>query len=67
VVEPGDLDEAMNAAAQIGDDTLQKSAGQRVQPESFTHGSSKQRQEWFAQGYKTGDINACDTFKDANL
>ena len=62
VVERGDLEEAMNAAAQIGDDTLQRNAGQRVNPESFTHGTSAQRQEWFARGYESGDINACDTF-----
>jgi uncharacterized protein len=67
VVEKGDLDEAMNAAAQIGDDTLQRNAGQRVQPESFTHGTSAQRQEWFAQGYNKGSINACDTFGNADL
>lgn len=61
-LERGDIEEAMNAAAQIGDDTLQRNAGQRVQPESFTHGTSAQRQDWFMAGYQSGDIGQCDTF-----
>ncbi|NDV01506.1 KPN_02809 family neutral zinc metallopeptidase [Pseudoroseicyclus tamaricis] len=61
-LEPGDIAEAMNAAAQIGDDTLQRGAGGRVRPESFTHGTSEQRQRWFETGYQTGDLVACDTF-----
>ncbi len=66
-LEPGDIAEAMNAAAQIGDDTLQRNAGRTVQPESFTHGTSQQRQDWFERGYKTGDIGACDTFAAQQL
>ncbi|SEM41586.1 hypothetical protein SAMN04488003_10122 [Loktanella fryxellensis] len=61
-LEPGDIDEAMNAAARIGDDALQRGAGQAVRPDSFTHGSSAQRQRWFATGYESGDLTACDTF-----
>jgi predicted metalloprotease len=59
----GDLDEALKAAMAIGDDTLQKNAGQRVRPESFTHGSSRQRMQWFKRGFDSGDMRACDTFK----
>lgn len=61
-LEPGDIAEAMNAASRIGDDTLQREAGRRPMPDSFTHGTSEQRQRWFARGYQTGDPNACDTF-----
>ncbi len=61
-LEEGDVAEAMNAAAQIGDDTLQQNAGRTVRPESFTHGSADQRQGWFARGFETGLIDACDTF-----
>lgn len=61
-LERGDVEEAMNAAAQIGDDTLQRNAGQRVRPESFTHGTSAQRQDWFMRGYETGSIGSCNTF-----
>ncbi len=61
-LEPGDIEEAMNAASKIGDDTLQKQAQGYVVPDSFTHGTSKQRMEWFMQGYRSGDLKACDTF-----
>lgn len=61
-IEPGDLEEAVNAARQIGDDTLQANAGRVPQPHTFTHGTSEQRSRWFARGYRSGDINACDTF-----
>lgn len=61
-LEPGDIEAAMNAAAKIGDDALQRSAGRAVVPDSFTHGSSAQRQRWFGTGYKTGQVQACDTF-----
>jgi predicted metalloprotease len=61
-LEPGDVAEAMNAAKQIGDDTLQRSAGRVPMPHTFTHGSSAQRQRWFATGYETGELSACDTF-----
>jgi predicted metalloprotease len=66
-IEQGDLEEAMNAAAKIGDDTLQRNAGQRPMPDSFTHGSSEQRQRWFAQGYNTADMNQCNTFEANSL
>ncbi len=62
LLEPGDLEEGMNAAAKIGDDAMMRSAGRRVRPESFTHGSSKQRQTWLYKGLQTGDANQCDTF-----
>jgi hypothetical protein len=66
-LDPGDIESAMNAAAKIGDDTLQKNAGRAVVPESFTHGSSAQRQHWFQTGYQTGSVKACDTFKANDL
>jgi uncharacterized protein len=59
VVEPGDLEEAMNAAQSVGDDRLQQMAGQAVSPESFTHGSAADRMAAFNRGYKTGDVAAC--------
>ena len=66
-LEQGDLESAMNAAARIGDDALQKRSQGYVVPDSFTHGSSAQRQRWFAQGFKTGSIQACDTFAAQSL
>lgn len=62
ILEQGDIDEALNAAAQIGDDTLQKKAQGRVVPESFTHGSSAQRVHWFKRGFESGDTAQCNTF-----
>ncbi len=67
ILEQGDVEEAMNAAAKIGDDALQRASGGAVVPESFTHGSSAQRQRWFATGLKTGSVKACDTFSARNL
>jgi predicted metalloprotease len=61
-LEEGDIAEALNAAARIGDDTLQRQAGQPVRPHTFTHGTSEQRQRWFANGYRSGSIASCDTF-----
>lgn len=61
-VERGDIAEAMNAAKQIGDDTIQRNSGQVPRPHTYTHGTSEQRQRWFAQGYETGDVRVCDTF-----
>ncbi len=67
VLEPGDIEEAMNAAAAVGDDRLQQQGGGRVVPESFTHGSSAQRVRWFRQGYDSGDVRRCDTFSAERL
>ncbi len=66
-IEQGDIAEAMNAAERIGDDTLQRDAGRRPMPDSFTHGTSEQRQRWFATGYKAGQVDSCDTFGSAQL
>lgn len=63
-IEPGDLEEGMRAAEAIGDDTLQRQAGQAVSPESFTHGTSAQRMQWLRRGLQTGNEDACDTFAD---
>ncbi|MEQ8857056.1 MAG: neutral zinc metallopeptidase [Pseudomonadales bacterium] len=62
VLEPGDVEEGLAAAAAIGDDRLQRHAGRRVSPESFTHGSSAQRQAWLQRGLESGSPDACDTF-----
>ena len=67
VVEPGDIDEALNAASQIGDDRLQKQQRGYVTPDSFTHGSSAQRVNWFQRGYQTGRFDSCDTVNAASL
>jgi len=66
VIEGGDIREAVNAARQIGDDTLQRNAGSRPMPHTFTHGTSKQRQKWFTRGYKSGRMDQCDTFAALN-
>jgi uncharacterized protein len=66
LLEPGDLDEALKAAATVGDDFLQKSATGSVQPEHWTHGSSAQRQKWLKIGYDKGEPSACDTFSAKN-
>jgi predicted metalloprotease len=62
ILETGDLEEALNAAQQIGDDTLQKRSQGYVVPDSFNHGTSAQRMSWFRRGFDSGDMNACDTF-----
>jgi predicted metalloprotease len=62
IIEAGDVDEALNAASAIGDDTLQRQGRGTVVPESFTHGTSEQRQRWFRQGLNSGNPDACDTF-----
>jgi predicted metalloprotease len=62
VLEPGDINEALRAASSIGDDTLQKEAQGYVVPDSFTHGSSQQRVEWFKRGFISGDLRSCNTF-----
>ena len=67
VIEPGDVDEALNAASAIGDDALQRRSQGHVVPDSFTHGTSEQRQRWFHTGLSTGQVQACDTFKTERL
>lgn len=62
ILEEGDIEDALNAASQIGDDRLQMESRGYVTPDSFTHGSSQQRAEWFYRGIETGDINQCNTF-----
>lgn len=62
VLEPGDIQEAMTAAAAVGDDALQKKSQGHVVPDSFTHGTSEQRMRWFDRGFRTGSMRACDTF-----
>ncbi|HEX2032083.1 MAG TPA: neutral zinc metallopeptidase [Actinomycetota bacterium] len=62
LLEPGDLEEGLAAAAAVGDDRIQRSAGQEVNPESWTHGSSAQRVEWFREGFADGELRDCDTF-----
>lgn len=63
ILEPGDVEEALNAASMIGDDHLQKQSRGYVVPDSFTHGSSAQRVKWFRTGLQSGDINSCNTFQ----
>lgn len=62
ILEQGDIEEGLQAAAAVGDDRLQKMSGRGIHPESFTHGSSKQRTQWFLTGLETGNVNTCDTF-----
>ncbi|MBA3996947.1 MAG: hypothetical protein C0489_07280 [Candidatus Accumulibacter sp.] len=67
ILEPGEIEQALTAAAAIGDDRLQKQARGYAVPESFTHGSSEQRVRWFKRGMESGDLRQCDTFKAASL
>ena len=67
MIEPGDFDEGLRAASAIGDDRLQRSAGRMVIPDSFTHGTSEQRQRWLHRGIEKGSFESCDTFKAADL
>lgn len=62
LLEAGDVEEALGAAAAVGDDMIQKKAQGYVVPESFTHGSAAQRKQWFSRGFESGQVNACDTF-----
>lgn len=64
ILEEGDIEEGLRAAAAVGDDAIQRSAGRRVVKESFTHGSSEERMYWLRRGLETGDISACDTFSN---
>jgi len=63
VLEPGDTEEGLAAASSVGDDRLQKMSGRSVNPDSFTHGSSQQRMEWFQRGFQSGRLSDCDTFR----
>jgi len=63
VLEAGDIERVLGAASAIGDDTLQKQARGYVTPESFTHGSARQRKDWFSRGFETGAVSSCDAFK----
>lgn len=67
LLEKGDLDEALNAASAVGDDTLQKKAQGYVVPDAFTHGTSEQRKRWFYKGFQSGDLKDGDTFKAKDL
>ena len=67
LLEPGDVEEGLRAAAQIGDDMMQRRGGGYVQPESWTHGSAEERQKWLLQGFTSGDPNTCDTFAGGAL
>jgi len=67
VLDPGDIEEAIQAASAIGDDRIQHQANGYVVPDSFTHGTSEQRLRWFRKGYESGDIRQGDTFSAKNL
>lgn len=67
ILDPGDIEEALNAASAVGDDKLQEAANGRVVPDAFTHGTSAQRMRWFKKGFETGDIKQGDTFNASSL
>jgi len=67
IIEKGDIEEGIQAAASIGDDRMQRNAGQHINPDAFTHGSSRQRAHWFKVGMKYGDLNRCDTLAEVSL
>jgi predicted metalloprotease len=66
-LEPGDIEEGLNAASQIGDDMMQRRQQGYVVPDAFTHGTSEQRVRWFRTGFESGDFSACDTFNVGRL
>ena len=67
LLQPDNIAEAVNAAQAVGDDRIQKMTQGQIHPETFTHGSSRQRVEWFQKGFTSGDLNACDTFRPSRL
>jgi len=67
LLDEGDLDEAINAASAVGDDRIQKSMQGYVVPDSFTHGTSEQRKQWFYKGFRAGDLSGWNTFQEGNL
>ena len=67
IIEPGEIEQALNAASAIGDDRLQQQSEGRITPESFTHGTSEQRVRWFKRGMDSGNLRQCDTFKTSKL
>jgi hypothetical protein len=62
ILEPGDIEEGLGAASAVGDDSIQRQAGRGVNPETWTHGSSEQRSQWFRRGFDSGDEDSCNTF-----
>jgi len=64
ILESGDIEEGLGAAAAVGDDRLQRMSTGRINPESFTHGSSAQRMDWFKRGFTTGSVQSCNTFSE---
>ena len=62
ILDPGDIPAALSAVAAVGDDHLEKASGHAVSPETWTHGSSQQRQNWFERGFQSGSMAACNTF-----
>ena len=67
IIQPSDIDDALNATNAIGDDRLQKESQGHVVPDAFTHGTAQQRMYWFKKGYETGDVKQGNTFETANL
>ena len=67
LLEEGDIDEALNAARQIGDDTIQKRRQGYVVPDVFNHGTAEQRRRWFGRGIESGRLDACDTFSASQV
>jgi predicted metalloprotease len=63
ILDTGDVEEGLNAAAAVGDDRIQRMSGRSVNPDAFTHGSSKQRAEWFRRGLDSGKVSGCNTFQ----